>query len=48
MRYIEPKHGYLSNGILPIEVYKRSKKRTIIEAFNTIDTANNRTFNRGV
>jgi hypothetical protein len=47
MRYIESKHGYLSNGILPIEVNKRSKKRTIMKAFNAIDTANNRTFNRG-
>jgi hypothetical protein len=47
MRHIESKHGYLSDGILPTEVYKRSKKRTITEAFNAIDTANNRTFNRG-
>jgi hypothetical protein len=48
MRYIESKHGYLSDGTLPIEVHKRSKKRTITEAFNAIDSANNRTFNRGV
>jgi hypothetical protein len=48
MRYIESKYSYLSDGILPIEVHKRSKKRTITEAFNAIDTANNRTFNRGV
>jgi hypothetical protein len=47
MRHIESKYGYLSDGTLPIEVYKRSKKRTITEAFNAIDTANNRTFNRG-
>jgi hypothetical protein len=47
MRHMESKHGYLSDGTLPTEVYKRSKKRTITEAFNAIDTANNRTFNRG-
>jgi hypothetical protein len=48
MRYIESKHSYLSNGILPIEVYKRSKKCTIIEAFNTIKNAYNQTFDCGV
>jgi hypothetical protein len=47
MRHMESKHGYLSDGTLPTEVHKRSKKRTITEAFNAIDTANNRTFNRG-
>jgi hypothetical protein len=46
MRYIESKHGYLSNSTLPTESYKRSKKRTIIEAFNTIEIAYNRIFDR--
>jgi uncharacterized membrane protein len=46
MRYIETKYYYQSDSTLSIESYKRLKKRTIIEAFSTIETAQKRTFDR--
>jgi hypothetical protein len=49
IRHMESEHQYQSDGTLPSEPRKKHKgKRTIIEAFNTIEIANKRTFDRGI
>jgi hypothetical protein len=48
IRHMESEHQYQSDGTLPSEPRKKHKgKRTITEAFNAIETANKRTFDRG-